>query len=377
MKNNNEENEKAFKNFISEEVLDKLGSAILKVYPNFKLMDFQILKKNLKSLELKQRVELICAKLFKLLPQDYKIALGILIDATRVGDLRGFELWPFTHYINSYGLNDFTKSMEAMMFFTPRFTAEFSIRPFLKNNPEETYNWLTKLISHPDVHIRRWISEGTRPRLPWGGNIEHAIKNPKAGLLLLEKLYLDSEIYVRKSVANHLNDISKDHPHLVINILKKWNKSVAPDFKVQFQWLMRHALRTLIKKGDLNALELMGAKGNLNIKVSDIILNQSSQKISLPGYLDFTLTLGSKEKKVEKVIIDYAIYYKKKNGLHAPKVYKLKSFLIEPNKKIVIEKKHLLKKITTRKFYPGEHFLEIQLNGKKISKKISWNLSLK
>ena len=174
---------------------------------------------------------------------------------------------------------------------------------------------------------------------------------------------------MRKSVSNHLNDISKDHPDLLIKILKAWNKEAPEIHKAKIKWITKQALRTMIKKGHPGALGLMGVKHGAEVEVSKIKLNQ--KEYSLGDVLSFEFILESKSKKAQDVIIDYSIGFKKSNGSLVHKVFKLKALTLKAGEKLHVIKSHSLKKITTMTFYPGEHEVQIQVNGK-IMKKASW-----
>ena len=251
---------------------------------------------------------------------------------------------------------------------TQQFTSEFAVRPFLNKHPEKILKKFESWLKDENVHIRRWISEGSRPLLPWGGKIQSFIKKP-ATLHLLDALKFDEELYVRKSVANHLNDISKDHPELVVKTIKDWLKITPQEHKEKIHWIRKHALRTLIKKGHKSALELMGVSHDVKAEISNLKLKNKNFKLN--DYLEFEFTLESKSKKSQDVIVDYLIGFKKANGSIAARVFKLKHIELKAGEKLVIKKRHPLKKITTMTFYPGKHELSIQVNGK-ILKVVPW-----
>src|SRR5690606_14818811 len=178
-----------------------------------------------------------------------------------------------------FGLDHFDESMKAMYILTQRFTSEFAIRPFLLKNHTRVLKYFAKYASDKNVHVRRWVSEGSRPLLPWGQKIPIFVMDPTHTLLLLDKLKFDEELYVRKSVANHLNDISKNHPQVVIEILRMWEKDLPAIHLAKLQWIKRHALRTLIKKGHGGALKLMGVSGKASVEVKNFSLNKKRFKL--------------------------------------------------------------------------------------------------
>lgn len=355
------ENENAFKHFINHSVIEKLSRGILKVYPDFQSRKFTKIADDLGPLELKQRVLLVTKNLREFLPEQYPEALKILMNAMESEDLKGFELWPFSEFISQFGLDHFDESMKAMYKLTQRFTSEFAVRPFIIRNHVRVLKYFQKWATDKNVHVRRWVSEGSRPLLPWGQKLPLFVMDPTHGLLLLDKLKFDEELYVRKSVANHLNDISKNHPLIVINILKLWESDSPPEHQEKLNWIKRHALRTLIKKGHPGALKLMGA---VEPKVKVLQFKTEKKNYSLNDTLKFTLNLHSTSRSSQKLIVDYAIDFRKANGKLGKKVFKLKTLNLEGGESLKIEKKHSLKPITTMKFYDGIHHLSIQVNGK-------------
>jgi 3-methyladenine DNA glycosylase AlkC len=351
----------AFKNWINKDVVNTMAQQISFAYPNFDQKKFSAVSAKLMPLELKARVQIITQHLRDGLPQDYLQAITIIQKVIHSNTLKGFELWPFSEYIAQYGLEHFDESLNIMYDLTQRFTAEFCVRPFFIKNHKYVLKHFHSLTKDKNAHIRRWLSEGSRPLLPWGSRIDAFKKDPMLTLPLLEKLKYDHELYVRKSVANHLNDISKHHPEVVISTLTTWLKACPKKHLDNLEWIKRHALRTLIKKGHPKALQLMGVRGKAAVSVGTIGLNQKS--FGLGDVVDFSFTLNSTSNKSQKLVVDYLIYFTKKNGSTSPKVFKLKTFDLVPNAKIRIAKKHSLKKITTMVYYPGTYKLAIQING--------------
>jgi len=350
---------------INESVAKQIAAAIQKADPKFNSKKFLKLTDELKPLELKDRVKLITKYLHTYLPADYLTSLKIIVTAMEKSTLTGFSLWPFSEYISQFGLDHFDQSMKAMYILTQKFTAEFAIRPFLLKDHKKVLKQFEKWATDKNVHIRRWVSEGSRPLLPWGQKIPLFVMDPTHTLLLLDKLRLDDELYVRKSVANHLNDISKNHPQVVIEVLRMWQKGASEADLVKLNWITRHALRTLIKKGHPGALKLMGVDGKASVKISEITLNK--KKFKLNDSLEFSFHLQSTGKSSQKIIVDYAIDFMKANGKKGKKVFKLKTINLGAKEEITIKKKHSLKPITTMKYYPGIHHLYLQLNGHIVS----------
>lgn len=367
------ENENAFKNLINEDVVRKISIEILRVHPKFDAKNFSKVSHLFPQLELRGRALAISDSLKLCLPTNYVEALNILVKVIKNKKLSGFSLWGFSEFIGQHGLDHFDESLKAMYVLTQHFTAEFAVRPFFQKDHHTVLGYFEKWSTDPNVHIRRWVSEGSRPLLPWGLRLNVFKDQPELSVALLHKLKHDEELYVRKSVANHLNDISKFNPKLVIKTLKLWEQNCGSQHSEKLNWIRRHSLRTLIKKGHPDALKLMGVSIKPDIKLEKIILNKS--RLKLGENLNFSVKLKSISKKTQDIILDYVIYFRKSNGTTTGKVFKLKSFSIPGTESIVIEKNHSLKPITTMKFYSGTHFLSVKVNGIE-SKKIKWNFQL-
>jgi 3-methyladenine DNA glycosylase AlkC len=354
------ENPNAFKLWISYEVAQKYFSSDFD--PKIKKTALKEISSKLDSLELKDRVRLISSQLYQSLPKDFPKALEVLLRIAKKQNLKSFELWPATEFIQTYGLNHIDESIEAMLELTQRFTAEFCIRPFINSHGTKIYKKLYTHLDHPSEHVRRWLSEGTRPRLPWGEKLSLAIENPAHGLKILEKLKWDSSLYVRKSIANHLNDIAKDHPSVVIKTLDQWAKKIPKSKSKEFNFIVNRALRTMIKNGDPGALTLIGVDSAKNkVAARNLKINKTNFKMGETLLLSFGLQ--NKSKKKIKFVADYIIYFQKANGHLAPKVFKLKTGWIESGQVLSIEKKHSFKPITTRKYHSGLHKISLKVNG--------------
>ena len=354
---------------INETVVKKIATCVSQIDPTFDSKKFLKLMKELPSLELKARVLLITKHLKLNLTHDYPESLEILLEAMEKGDLKGFELWPFSEFISQFGLEHFDESMKAMYKLTQRFTSEFAVRPFFIRDHKKVIGYFKKWSQDKNVHVRRWVSEGSRPLLPWGQKLPLFVMDPTHTLILLDKLKFDEELYVRKSVANHLNDISKNHPQVVIEVLRMWQQDAGEKHLDKINWITRHALRTLIKKGHPGALKLMGVQGKASVKISEVTLNKKKFKIN--DVLEMSFHISSTGKTTQKIIIDYGIDFVKANGKKGKKVFKLKTLSLKPGEETVITKRHSLKPITTMKYYTGTHHVYIQVNGQ-ILKEVDW-----
>ncbi len=355
------ENEKAFKNFINADVVRLISSEIKKVDKKFASKDFEQLIPHLKTLELKNRVLLVTKGLAENLTKSYPENIKVIKQVIKNNKLTGFQLWPFSEFISQFGLLHFEESMEVMYELTQKFTAEFAIRPFIIHDHQKVLSYFANLTNDSNVHIRRWVSEGTRPLLPWGQKINVFINHPELALSLLEELKYDEEIYVRKSVANHLNDISKHHPLLVIELMAKWQKACPEEHISKIAWIKKQALRTLIKKGHPGALKLMGVNGKGKIQLKGFKLDKKTYQLN--DKLIFHFEIISQSKSNQSLVIDYGIDFLKANGKLGRKIFKLKNIELDAGSSIKITKAHSLKAITTMKFYSGKHQLSLQVNG--------------
>lgn len=365
------ENENAFKHMYSKALVERMAKSIETVHPDFNTKSFLKLVPHLEALEMKPRVLLIRDELQKHLPQDYEKALKILVASTQSGKMKGFDLWPYTEFVQTFGIDYPDLSLPTLREFTKLFTSEWAIRPFIKKDQEATLQFLLKCAQSKDIHLRRWASEGTRPRLPWGERLQDFVRNPEPTLPILEQLKFDDELYVRKSVANHLNDIAKDHPDYVVKVLARWQKEASEKDKVKINWIIHRALRTLIKNGHKGALKLIGVDAKPKVKIDGLKIKQ--KKIKVGESLHFEFNVLSQGKSEQKLVVDYVVHFVKANKGKSAKVFKLKSLLLSSGQKVLVEKKHSFKKITTREYYSGEHFLEIQVNGVLLAKS-SWFL---
>lgn len=368
-----DDNPSAFKHVLNSSVVSRMAKSLARIYPSFPSAKFKRVALELPTLELKQRVQVLSRALREHLPKNYVRAVALLVKSAHDKSMNGFALWPYLDFVQRYGIENPQVSLQAMYKLTPLFSAEFAIRPFLIAQPRVVWPQLQKWIKDPDPHIRRWLSEGTRPRLPWGERLVDSVKDPSLGLKILEALKFDESIYVRKSVANHLNDIAKDHPKLVLQTLRRWQGSALGEEIAKVDWIMHRALRTLIKNGDPGALSLLGAPSRTQVELAQFKL--VSSVVRYPGSLDFSFKLESTSNKAQLLIVDYIVHHVRGNKETTPKVFKLKKIKISPAAVVQFTKRHALRPISTRRYYPGEHGIEIQVNGQVLGRK-KWTLLL-
>ena len=289
------------------------------------------------------------------LPDDYLEALAVLKRiAPRVTE--GFVGIFLPDFVGQYGHGHFEASMEALRFFTSYSSAEFAIREFLKRDLARTLAVMERWSRDDNEHVRRLASEGCRPRLPWSFRLEALVADPAPTAPILENLRADPSLYVRKSVANHLNDISKDHPDWMLARLESWDTT-----HPHTGWIAKHAARTLIKAGHKRTLKLFNFTGRPAVKLTCFRL--APARLKLGETVEFAFTLHSIARRPQQLAVDYRIHYVKASGGTAPKVFKLREIALPPGGQQAVTKRQTLRNFTTRKHYPGRHRLEVLVNG--------------
>lgn len=320
----------------------------------------------LEPLSLTGRAEHIAAAMRRHLPGDFTLvarilqqSLGPVHRGTESFGMAPFKYLPHTMLVAWDGLEHFEPSMQLQYALTQRFTAEFSIRAFLNAHPEATYARLVEWSADPDAHVRRLVSEGSRPRLPWAPRLRHFQADPAPVLALLERLKDDPSLYVRRSVANNLNDIAKDHPDVVVATCRRWLAERGTDER---RWIVSHALRSLIKAGHRGALTLMGAGATPKVRLSAELV--TPKRVRLGDRVECTMTLTSTSKAAQDLIIDYVVHYAKADGRTSPKVFKLKRLSLDRGETVPLRVRISLADLTTRRHCPGRHRVELRVNGR-------------
>lgn len=371
-----------FKNFFNIPLIEKMAALFGAADPAFDQAQFVgLATKDFEALELKQRSNQIRDAMVATLPNDIDVAGPILVQSlgpeapvdggtTQEGakGLSGFAIMPMADFVAEIGRDEIDKSFAVLEELTKRFSAEFAVRPFIIANPDAAMKHFARWATHDNPHVRRLASEGCRPLLPWGLRIQQFVKDPTPILPILEMLKDDPTEYVRRSVANNINDIAKNQPELVAQIAKQWLKGADKNR----DRLVRHACRTLIKKGHKPTLTALGY-GEIKADLRSFQLK--TDQIKLGENLNFSFELESKSDVAQPIILDYAIYFKMANGSLSPKVFKLKTGTLDAGQKMQVEKAHKIKQITTRTFYAGEHAIEILCNGETLGR-LSFDLAL-
>lgn len=356
------------KNKLNTAAVHELGSLIDSVWPDFAMTDFiEAASLKLDELELKARADYLAKTLHVYLPHDYVDAINILLKAAeslrdeRFSGWAHYLAWPLIDYVALYGIDHLHVSFAALEKLTPLFTGEFASRFFLLAHFEETYAQMLKWAEHENEHVRRLASEGIRPRLPWAPQLTDLRDDPTPIWPILEKLKGDHSLYVRCSVANNINDISKDHPQMVIDICSEWKQAASQNIN----WVIRHGLRSLVKQGNANVYPLLGFSQSVDIEQPLLRLSHSRLLLGQTLVLDFRL----RSKQAQYVVLDYRIRFVGAAGkMTREKVFKWKNIRLAEGEYLQMQKRHTLQKISTRKYYPGIHEVECLLNGQCIAR---------
>jgi 3-methyladenine DNA glycosylase AlkC len=267
-------------------------------------------------------------------------------------------IWPCS-FVAAQALERPDLALPALRVLTRHGSAEFAVRPFLVRDLSGTLAVMREWAASEDEHVRRLASEGSRPRLPWGEKLQALVVDPSPTLPLLASLRADPSLYVRKSVANHLNDIAKDHPELVLDLVSAWDRSDA-----RTAWIVKHALRTLIKKGHPRALALLGAGAAPNLVATLAI---TPKRIRLGDTLALAATLVSRSARAQDLIVDYVVHYARASGRDSEKVFKWTAPLLAPGETVTLAKRQTIRDFSTRKHHPGLHRVELQVNGRRVA----------
>ncbi|MBE1301236.1 MAG: DNA alkylation repair protein [Alteromonadaceae bacterium] len=366
-----------FKNAFNESLVIELSEHLAKHSKHFqKTLFLEHALNNLEKLELKQRSTQITQALAESLNIGVEDALQLLTDILHPEEnseltsdtiteqgVRGWIIMPLADYVANIAIeSNFNQGMRCLAEMTKRFSAEFAVRHFIVSDQALAFSHLNKFALDQSEHVRRLASEGCRPRLPWGIRLHELVNDPSPIFKVLASLVKDDSEYVRRSVANNLNDIAKDHPEEVIAFCS----SIKDNTDRNTERLIKHACRTLIKDGHEGALALFGFnkfEGEINNFAIDKQHVEEGEKLELQ--VELNATNGSSQ----KVVLDYVLYYKKANGQLNPKVFKWKELTLKPSEKVLLSKQHHFKSVTTRKHYAGEHRIALQVNGGEVASK--------
>jgi 3-methyladenine DNA glycosylase AlkC len=341
--------------FFTASFVDELGHAIRQAYSDFDKEKFDglLFDRAFEAMELKEKMRHITRCLYQTLPKDYPAALDILTQVAP--SFRSFDGMVFSDYVGCYGLNDWDLSLPALAFFTKYISAEYAIRPFLAQDPDRAMECMREWAEDENEQVRRLASEGCRPRLPWGMGLPAFKEDPGPILPILEKLKADESESVRKSVANNLNDVSKDHPEVVLDICERWYGD-----NEKTDWIVKHACRGLLKAGNKRAMRLFGFADPKDIEVENLSLDKETLLIGEDQH--FTLDLRIDANETCKVRLEFAVHYARPKGKRSRKIFHLKEADFEPGHHKIVKKLSLADH-STRKHYPGAHQISIVVNG--------------
>jgi len=369
-----------FKEFLNAALVRHAARHLQSLDARFRASQFErAVVPRLAELELKARALCIADALTEHLPADFGDATDLLTralspapasadavmteaaQATAREGLSGWILWPVGEYVARRGVHEPERALDFLHAMTQRFTAEFAIRPLIVAHEALVLKRLHGWLRDPSEHVRRLVSEGTRPRLPWGLQLKRFIADPTPCLPLIEALVDDPSEYVRRSVANHLNDIAKDHPDRVVHFVVQH----LPDASDARRALLRHASRTLIKQGHAAALHVWGHGTPFR---GDVTLKLAPRRIALGQAVMLEAQLTSTSRTAQELVVDYVVHHVKANGETSPKVFKGWRLTLEPGETRVLTRKHNVKPITTRRYYAGRHDIALQINGKDVAR---------
>jgi 3-methyladenine DNA glycosylase AlkC len=392
---------KDFKERISSSAVAGLGAALSAAWPDFPEAGFVgAATSGLDGLELKARVTHVADALAATLPDDFERATGVIRAAMESPDFDGWIVFPVNDWVARYGLSEPDLALPLLGELTSRWTAEYAVRPFIETHPVRTFEEFDLWIESPDEHRRRLVSEGSRPRLPWATQLRRFIEDPAPTIALIDRLVDDPSAYVRKSVANHLNDITKDHPGLAISTAARWldeatgSESDSPGTagadSGRRRWIVSHGLRGLVKAGDPQALRLLGFDPDAPVRITALEVSPDEIEVGEVVRIAFSLTAewpadatrpgesvapadsaprpGATETQNRiPVMVDYAIHHAGARGRRSPKVFKLRRTTLEPGVETRFRKEHRIREVSVRRIHPGPHLIEIQVNGKALA----------
>ena len=361
-----DDNPKAFKHWFSPAVAKDLAARLFALDPTFDRRAYARVTAPLATLELKPRVALIAEALHAAIKHPFAEAAELLCRTLppptdpAIPNTYQIVAWPMCHFVGRYGLPYHGPSMRALHALTQHFSAEFDIRHFLLADQARTLKTLHRWLADPSEHVRRLVSEGTRTRLPWGVRLQPFIDDPSPVLPLLDALHADPSAYVRRSVANNLNDLAKDHPDLVVDRIRRW-RSPTPEHRA----LAQRALRTLIKSGHPDALGLLGVAPGARIDVDGFT---ASAAVRIGDALSLEASLTNPGDSDLTVVVDFALHYAGPDGrTRAPKVFKWKTFVLPARGNATVAKRHPMREVSIRRLHPGEHRVDLQVNGERVA----------
>lgn len=350
------------KDNVNRSVIDLLTEEFTAVHSTFPSEEFTVdVMAELNDLELKDRISLIADKLAVHLPAEFPTALDIVTTVADTERVAEWAAWPLCSFVERHGVDHPEASLAAMPALTKRWSCEFAIRPFLDQHLALTTAHLKAWAIDEDESVRRLASEGTRPRLPWGTKVQALIDDPLLGIELLTTLRHDSSETVRRSVANHLNDVARADPALVISTLEVWTGEQPP----VNQRMVKHALRTLVKQGDVGSLGLLGFTTDPAIEVSDF--SCSPEFINLGTNIELSAELASTADGPQTLAVDFIVHHVSASGTTSPKVFKWTTVTLKSGETVQLSKRRRIQNASTRTYHAGLHRVELQVAGQRLA----------
>jgi len=350
----------ALKDFVDADLVERLAARVKAVHPQFPSEHFHAaVLARLQELELKDRIGLIADELAAHLPPEFPAAVAVVVAAADHPDppIDGWGAWPLNTFVERFGVAHPRESLDAMERLTRHASSEFAIRPFLEQHREDTFARLDRWVDSDDEALRRLASEGTRPLLPWGPRVTGLREDPEPGLSLISRLVEDPSETVRRSVANHLNDVSKDHPERAVAVAREWMERGGADVAK----LVAHGLRTLVKRGNAGALAVLGFAIEADVTVLEF--GCSPDEVAIGEHTVVSGRLRCDGEVRRRYVVDLVVHYVKANGATSPKVFKGKVVELGPGDEAEVRRKLSLADMSTRTHHPGTHRVELQVAG--------------
>lgn len=349
----------ALKERVSRDSIRRLAEVLAGGDRDFPVGEFvEEAARGLEGLELKARIARVASALETYLAGDFQSAASLIHRTVPESALTMWEAWPVLDWVAAAGIDSPKPALELIAALTGRASGEFAIRPFIQRYPDLVFDTMGRWVAHPDEEVRRLVSEGTRPRLPWAPRVPLLDAEPGWAIPLLDGLRDDASAYVRRSVANHLNDISKANADLAIDVARRWvdGGGVGSDSVV------RHGLRTLVKNGDVRALGLIGVDAEALIEAE--LFEVTTKTVHLGQDLMWRCRLRNRCDRRVTAVVDYVVHLRSGRGARRRKAFKFKTLRLDPDETVELARRHRLVPVTTRRYYSGTHRVDLQVNGR-------------
>ncbi len=344
-----------FKDEISPEMVGRLAAELSRAWSGFDAASFADLAcSGLANHELLRRVDHVAKALSATMPADFENAVTVLDGVLESASFTGWMALPVISFAADAGIEAPELALPVLARLSPRFSSEGPIRAYLVRYPELSLEFLRRWCGDPDEHVRRLVSECTRPRLPWAARLTAFVADPRPAIELLDALVDDPSAYVRRSVANHLNDISKDHPDIAVECATRWSALGTAGTT----WVVRHGLRTLVKQGDPSALALLGFDP-IPVRARDFVVTPA--ELAIGDALSMDVTLDSA--RDGRIVVDYVVHYASARGAARRRVFKFTTRDLVAGEPVTLTRRHAFRQVSVRRIYPGPHRVEIQVNG--------------